>query len=375
MCQTRRVGPNFDILILSSILTLSQVLNMEPTTPFSPHSFDYYPGSPDPQVPERKSFRFAGAPDGPLPDIPSGIEEESTESEPEVIVRRRIPRFKDPPVKPTWADFPYFCCLAMLFCTFGGVTFAVAIHKVTDLIMLTLQEVFHSAYEWLEIAEILSTASGCLISALSILTFSSTAISIYHQNLGGAAQLVFICLVYPSLFIWGFFVALSIACIFVSTVLNGVCDTTEISHIWTHWNPSDFNSICETTKTNYGFEKCVDCIDLYPFHFLFPVLARKEDMWLCGREIYLFCDEDLPQIVNWWITCLLASIMTFVGIIMHLYDLSYFRTTVKEMDKLKMGKELQYIRSHVKSALYQQPSRVNSSDVGLMLLNQTRQTE
>ena len=75
---------------------------MEPNTPFSPCSFDYYPGSPDPQVPECKSFRFAGAPDGPLPDIPSEEEEsqrsESEGGQPEIIVRRRIPRFKDQPV-------------------------------------------------------------------------------------------------------------------------------------------------------------------------------------------------------------------------------------------------------------------------------------
>ena len=352
---------------------------MEPNTPFSPCSFDYYPGSPDPQVPERKSFRFAGAPDGPLPDIPSEVEEEEesqrSESEggqPEIIVRRRIPRFKDQPVKPGWADFPYFCCLAMLFCTIGGVTFAVAIHKVTDLIMLTLQEVFHSSYEWLETAEILSTASGCLISALSILIFSSTSISIYHQNVSGSAQLVFMSLIYPRPFFWGLFLALSIACIFVSTVLNGICDTNEISHIWNHWNPLYLHPVCETSITIYGRETCKNCIDLYPFHFLFPILARKEDMWICGREIYLFCDADLPQIVNWWITCLMASLLTFLGIIMHLYDLSYFRTTVMEKNKLTMGKELQYIRSHVKSALYQPTSRVNSSDVGLMLLNQTR---
>ena len=93
-------------------------------------------------------------------------------------------------------------------------------------------------------------------------------------------------------------------------------------------------------------------------------------MWICGREIYLFCDEDLPKIVNWWITCLLSSLVTFTGIILHLQDLSYYRTTILEKNKLKMGKELNYIRSHVKSALY--TSRVNSSDIGLMLLNQTQ---
>jgi len=96
----------------------------------------------------------------------------------------------------------------MFFCVIGGVTFAVAIHKVTDLIMLTLQEVFHSSYEWLETAEILSTASGCLVSALSILIFASTSISIYHQNVSGNSQLVFMFMIYPSLLFWGLFLAL-----------------------------------------------------------------------------------------------------------------------------------------------------------------------
>ena len=103
-------------------------------------------------------------------------------------------------------DFPYLCCVAMLFCTLGGITFSVSIHKVTDLILLTLQEIFHSSYEWLEIAEILSTACGCLIAALSILVFSATCISIYHNNQSGTAQLVLMVMTYPSLFIWGFFV-------------------------------------------------------------------------------------------------------------------------------------------------------------------------
>ena len=106
---------------------------MDPSTPFSPCSFDYYPGSPDPQRPDRKSFRFAGAPDGPLPEIPSGEEEsdpEERDSEPEIVVRRKIPKFKETEVEPKCQDFPYFCCFAMICCTLGGITFAVSIHRV-----------------------------------------------------------------------------------------------------------------------------------------------------------------------------------------------------------------------------------------------------
>ncbi len=51
-------------------------------TPFSPCSFDYYPGSPTAGTgstfntfqngKQAQNFRFAPGPDGPLPSIPSG---------------------------------------------------------------------------------------------------------------------------------------------------------------------------------------------------------------------------------------------------------------------------------------------------------------
>ena len=62
---------------------------MDPVeTPFSPHSFDFYPGSPQQTNPEMKSFRFAGAPDGPLPSIPS---DDESGSESGFVLRRENP--------------------------------------------------------------------------------------------------------------------------------------------------------------------------------------------------------------------------------------------------------------------------------------------
>jgi hypothetical protein len=106
-------------------------------TPFSPCSFDYYPGSNDQtsqHTEVKQTFRFAPGPDGPLPSIPSG--EDSDESEPEVIVRKRFPDHQKRSAgkvikeKKTWLDFPFCGLLATLLCTIGGIMFSVAIHKV-----------------------------------------------------------------------------------------------------------------------------------------------------------------------------------------------------------------------------------------------------
>jgi hypothetical protein len=245
------------------------------------------------------------------------------------------------------------------------------IFQVTDLIMVTLQEVMHTSYEWLEMAEILATASGCLMVTLSLLIFSANCVSIYHNNTNATPQLVFIIIIYPALFIWGLFLALSIGATFVAAILDGVCGNDNIAAIWQNWDSNDGNTVCATI---WEGEKCINCIDLYPFHFVFPQVARKEDMWICGREIYLFCDEDLPTIVSRWIMCLIGSLMTFLGIGLHLFDLCYLRTEIMEETNWKMKRELQYIRTHVKSALYY-GSRVNSADVGLMFLNQTKEQQ
>ena len=66
---------------------------------------------------------------------------------------------------------------------------------------------------------------------------------------------------------------------------------------------------------------------------------------------------------------LVSCLFTFLGITMHLHELSLFRTTILEESKLKQKQELKYIRNHVSSVLY---SRPQSTDLGLMLLNQTK---
>ena len=94
-------------------------------------------------------------------------------------------------------------------------------------------------------------------------------------------------------------------------------------------------------------------------------------MELCGYEIYLFCDEDLPEIVLYWILSFCGAFMTILGIILHLFELSWSRTEILEEENLKTKQELEYIQSHVKSILHTS-TRASSSEIGLTLLNQTR---
>ena len=78
-----------------------------------------------------KTFRFAGAPDGPLPSIPSGDESgNDSELETEITIRKRIPPMKIRETKKTYKEFPWLCCFSTIFCVFGGITFAIASHKV-----------------------------------------------------------------------------------------------------------------------------------------------------------------------------------------------------------------------------------------------------
>ena len=87
-------------------------------------------------------------------------------------------------------------------------------------------------------------------------------------------QLSFKCCVIPAFVHWRIF----------SLMLDGVCNTEEIAPLWQTDPPPSHTNCSYVVEAEVA--KCVDCIDLYPFNFLFPEDARKEDMWLCGREIW-----------------------------------------------------------------------------------------
>ena len=57
-------------------------------------------------------------------------EDSDSEQETEIIIRKRFPKMKNHEKKKTINDFPWLCCTSSIFCFFGGITFAVASHKV-----------------------------------------------------------------------------------------------------------------------------------------------------------------------------------------------------------------------------------------------------
>ena len=79
------------------------------------------------------------------------------------------------------------------------------------------------------------TGGGCLIAALSILIFSASCISVYHDSKSATPQLVFILMLYPAIYIWGLFLAVSIGSTFVFSVLNERCQNEDISPFWSNW--------------------------------------------------------------------------------------------------------------------------------------------
>jgi hypothetical protein len=96
---------------------------------------------------------------------------------------------------------------------------------------------------------------------------------------------------------------------------------------------------------------CVDCIDLYQFHFMFPPHARKEDMWLCGREVWQLCAQELPRVTSRWLMCLVGSVMVVAGISLQLMTLTMVRTQLGAERDWREEAELIYIRRKVDSAL------------------------
>ena len=60
---------------------------------------------------------------------------------------------------------------------------------------------------------------------------------------------------YPAVFIWGFLIAVSIAAIFVSAVLDGVCNSSELSKIWQNWETNSGLNWLKKGQGHKHFEK------------------------------------------------------------------------------------------------------------------------
>ena len=72
------------------------------------------------------------AADTPRPLLQNSLDESGNDSEPEteITIRKRIPPMKIRETEKTYRDFPWLCCFSTIFCVFGGITFAIASHKV-----------------------------------------------------------------------------------------------------------------------------------------------------------------------------------------------------------------------------------------------------
>ena len=155
------------------------------------------------------------------------------------------------------------------------------------------------------------------------------------------------------------FSGISMGSLAISSSLNGVCTSNETMRLWIDsdpfgngWIHNENTYKCDVIPSEHGDnEECVDCINLYLFHFLFPRTARKEDMWICGTEIDLLCKTYLPTITDAWLNCSIAALIVILGIAMHLTFLSYERTDLGEQYKQRAENEYFYIKQHIKSQI------------------------
>ena len=153
-------------------------------------------------------------------------------------------------------------------------------------------------------------------------------------------------------------------------MLDGVCNTEEEAPLW-QTNPPPSNTNCSFV-VEAEVAKCVDCIDLYPFNFLFPEDARKEDMWLCGREIWLVCSgAGAPRLRDLWILSAVGCFLVVLGVTVHLVDLVHSRTSLGVERNRREAEEMRYINKRVSKAL----SVSNEENAELVKLRRARQLE
>ena len=78
------------------------------------------------------------------------------------------------------------------------------------------------------------------------------------------------------------------ACLFLAVVLNDMCYQGKV---YNEWSSAGNETECVTVASDHGDNHyCVNCIDVYQFHFMFPPDVRKEDMWFCGsKELKELC--------------------------------------------------------------------------------------
>lgn len=265
-----------------------------------------------------------------------------------------------------WSRLSLCHLFAALLCVVGGGIFTVYVKWTCDMMMQSLAEVMHVYWKWIEAASISVTAAGAIMMTLSLLVFIYSLVvgndakiekidydekqSIGHHLRNPSSRyppLIFMLILYPAFIVWLFLFAVSVAFTYGSMILNGVCNTEEIWPLWHGINAPD-SEICDTILEG---EDCINCIDLYQFHFLFPPDTRKEDMWVCGSEIWQMCATDLPAISDMWVFCLAGSTCVVFGITLHLVALTHTRTRLGEEKTMREKLDLKYIQERVNKAL------------------------
>ncbi len=250
-----------------------------------------------------------------------------------------------------WFSVTHF--IACLLCVVGGAIFTANVKRNCDAMMQSALDVMHVYFPWIEPFGIASTAAGCLIIALSMLVMAHSVVSGRHENKDYDTKRVMtpvllLMALYPAFLVWIFFFGCSVGFSKGALILEGVCRTQEVQPLWMGVanEPAVETETCETVLEG---EDCVNCIDLYQFHFLFPDSARKEDMWLCGREVWRLCGIDLPEISRMWLWCLGSSVVVVFGVSLHLVALIYARTVLIEDANAKERLQLLYIKKKLKN--------------------------
>ncbi len=54
-------------------------------------------------------------------------------------------------------------------------------------------------------------------------------------------------------------------------------------------------------------------------------MLRKEDMWICGTEIELFCSDFIPDVELYLLLSVVASVLIVLGVALHLVVLTHER--------------------------------------------------
>lgn len=331
---------------------ITKVVDEDFSDPATPNTFKFFSVNFTPTSAQNYKQRF---PEYTSPSSPDSldIEEESSEDSTMSLEKDRNDNSNSQSLLgKCCSKIDFWALLAALLSITGGILFSVFEHMTLNITLVVLQEVMHVHFERLQTLQAIMTAFGAITSALTFLVFLASFISKAEiddtkKPPSRIPSTIFMVALYPFIFLWLFLMGTSIAFGLLSFVLQGVCQTEEISGLWQGERPP-ISSTCKTT--NEG-QDCLNCINLYPFHFLFPPTARKEDMWICGTEIVDLCSSNMPYILHYWIIAFSGTLLVVVGLAVHEMALSYNRTDLGTLMRNQDYAKWLFTKRRVKRAL------------------------